>query len=347
MPLDPVASLLLDEAGPLPQRVLVLDDVDGALTRAVMDAGAQVRTWCDDVRDLAEVPEQARAGDAWASVGADGWAPELVLWRLPQALAAVEDAAERLAALLPEDGRVVAGGRVKHMSRGQNAALGRSFDEVTASLGRQKSRVLHARDARPAAPLWPQRRRLPEFDMDVVAHGATFATNRLDDGTRLLLQACASSPLPGADGPAVDLGCGSGIIATWLARRGWRTTGVDVAWSAVESTRLTAAANGLDVGVLRADGLSTFEAGSVDLIASNPPFHRRSEKDSTPTLRMIADAGRVLRPDGELWLVFNSHLPYLPELRRHVGHTTVEARDRNYTVTRSLRAPAVGDGTPT
>ena len=27
MPLDPVASLMLDEAGPLPARVLVLDDV--------------------------------------------------------------------------------------------------------------------------------------------------------------------------------------------------------------------------------------------------------------------------------------------------------------------------------
>lgn len=343
MPLDPVASLLLDEAGPLPQRVLVLDDVDGALTRAVMDAGAQVRTWGDDVRDLAEVPEQARAGDAWSSVGADGWAPELVLWRLPQALAAVEDAAERLAALLPADARVVAGGRVKHMSRGQNAALSRSFGEVTASLGRQKSRVLHARGARPAAPVWPQRRRLPELDMDVVAHGATFGTNRLDDGTRLLLQACASSPLPGRDGHAVDLGCGSGIVATWLARRGWRTTGVDVSWSAVESTRLTAAANDVRVGVRREDGLSGLEPASVDLIASNPPFHRRAAKDSTPTLRMIADAGRVLRPGGELWLVFNSHLPYLPELRRHVGHTTVEARDRHYTVTRSLK-PATVEG---
>ena len=54
---------------------------------------------------------------------------------------------------------------------------------------------------------------------------------------------------------------------------------------------------------------------------------------------MIRRAGAVLRPGGELWLVYNSHLPYLPELRRHVGVTTIEARDRNYIVTRSLKQP--------
>ena len=53
MTLDPVSSLILDEAGPLTGRVLVLDDVAGALTRSVADAGVEVRTWCDDLRDLA------------------------------------------------------------------------------------------------------------------------------------------------------------------------------------------------------------------------------------------------------------------------------------------------------
>ena len=42
-------------------------------------------------------------------------------------------------------------------------------------------------------------------------------------------------------------------------------------------------------------------------------------------------------PSGELWMVFNSHLPYLPALRRVVGRTTVAGQNPRFTVTRSVR----------
>ena len=60
MPLDPVLTLMLEEAGSLPGRVLVVDDPDGALVRAVADTGAQVRAWNDDVREENGVPLEAR-----------------------------------------------------------------------------------------------------------------------------------------------------------------------------------------------------------------------------------------------------------------------------------------------
>ena len=53
-------------------------------------------------------------------------------------------------------------------------------------------------------------------------------------------------------------------------------------------------------------------------------------------LAMIDDAARVLVPGGELVLVYNSHLPYLPRLRE-VGPTEILARDRSYLVTRTVR----------
>ena len=76
-----------------------------------------------------------------------------------------------------------------------------------------------------------------------------------------------------------------------------------------------------------------------DLIVSNPPFYRGPAKDSSDTFAWIAGSAPALRPGGELWLVFNSHLPYLPALRRHVGTTSIEAHDRNFIVTRSLKEP--------
>lgn len=338
MSLDPVASLMLDEAGPLPDRVLVVDDVGGALTAASIEAGAEVLTWCDDLRELDAVPQAVHI-----SVLPPGWTPDLVLWRLPQALSAVEDYAEHLATLLGPDSRVVAGGRTKHMTIAFNTALTRQFHTVSASRGRQKSRVLHASGATPGPRRWPMRRYLPEVGVTALAHGNVFNTNRLDDGTHLLLRTlarAAGDPVTDARptrGIALDLGSGSGIIAAWLAQRGWNTTAIDTSFFAVASTRLTARANNVRVGVRRADMLDGTRANSIDLLVTNPPFHVRSAKDSRPTLQMISRAGRVLRPGGELWLVFNSHLPYLPELRRHVGHTTVEAQDRHYLVARALK----------
>jgi 16S rRNA (guanine1207-N2)-methyltransferase len=52
---------------------------------------------------------------------------------------------------------------------------------------------------------------------------------------------------------------------------------------------------------------------------------------------MIGEAARTLVPGGELWTVYNSHLPYLRALRRLVGRTTVAGQNPRYTVTRSVQ----------
>lgn len=335
MTLDPVARLIVEESGPVSGRVLVVDDVGGSLTRWAADLGADVRAWCDDLRESRLLPPQTALADLAAPP--DGWRPDLVWWRLPRAVSEVEDLAERLALLVAPDGRVVAGARTRHMTPAQNVALARSFTTVRASLGRDKSRVLHASGPKPTGALrWPRSRVEEALGLTVVAHGQVFATNRLDAGTRLLLQALEAAPAPERGQRALDLGCGSGIIASWLARRGWAVTATDVSASAVASAALTARANGLTVDARQSVGLEALSPGSVDLIACNPPFHQGAAKDSTPTLALLREAGTALAPGGHLWVVYNSHLPYLAELHR-TGPTRIVARDRHYTVTRTTR----------
>jgi len=41
----------------------------------------------------------------------------------------------------------------------------------------------------------------------------------------------------------------------------------------------------------------------------------------------------VRRPAGQLWCVFNSHLPWRRELATRIGRTRVVAQDRNYQLT--------------
>ena len=62
--------------------------------------------------------------------------------------------------------------------------------------------------------------------------------------------------------------------------------------------------------------LLTHPDASLDAIVTNPPFHQGFAKESADTLAMFSGARRVLRPGGELWCVFNSHLPWRRELER-------------------------------
>ena len=221
------------------------------------------------------------------------------------------------------------------------------------SHARQKSRVLTASQARgldtgagrPPRPLeegWPRHERHDELGLTVVAHGGVFAGTGVDIGTRFLL-AHLSDAIPDA-ATAVDLACGTGVVATWLAREraGMRVTATDRSASAAASARLTADANGVAdrVNVTQADGLELLADASERLVVLNPPFHSDAALHTGIAAHLFADAARVLAPGGELWCVWNSHLRYRPLLERAVGPTRQIARNAKFTVTASVRRPA-------
>ncbi len=56
-----------------------------------------------------------------------------------------------------------------------------------------------------------------------------------------------------APGRALDLGCGEGRNAVWLAARGWRVTGVDFSRVALEKAQLLAGDRGVEVEWVEAD----------------------------------------------------------------------------------------------
>lgn len=367
---DPVDALLLDEARAFladtaVRTVVVLDDTTGALCRGAAgllaegaDRRGAVFAHCDSLVDEQRLPDGvvrvSRLAGLKAAIGTpdqdqlrvdptqdqDQLGRVVALVRLPKSVTALGECAEQLAAAGVD--HVLAGGRVKHMTRSMNQALAARYRQVRASLGRQKSRVLLASSPTPGEPTWPRSRKHHDVvtptgsqQLTLSAHGATFGGTNLDLGTRLLIEHLDPGPAS-PDAVAVDLGCGNGTIAVLLARAGWPTRALDVSAAAVAATAESAAANGLTVDTVRADGLTVQAPASADLIVCNPPFHVGTAKDSGPALTMFADAPRVLRPGGQFWCVFNSHLPWLPALRR-IGPTSVVAQNRQYTVTRSMR----------
>ncbi len=169
------------------------------------------------------------------------------------------------------------------------------------------------------------------------AVGGAFAGASLDRGTRLLLQHLPDA-VPGAR-DVVDLGCGTGVLATALARSrpGARVLASDESRDAVRSAQATVQANGVDVEVVRDLGLSRQPEASADLVVLNPPFHSGAAVAERAAHPLFAEAARVLRPGGELWCVWNSHLDHRGALRRLVGPTRQVARDRSFTVTATVR----------
>ena len=256
----------------------------------------------------------------------------LVLLRLPKSLDALDQVSRLIAANASPDVAVVAGGRLKYMTLGMNEVVRRSFGQLDVSLARWKSRVLTAR--RPLAVELAAPRRVHHSDLDlwVVATGGVFAGSTIDIGTRAMLS--NFDQLPDFE-TAIDFGCGTGIFASVLKRTrpDARVIATDVSAAAATSATLTAEANGLDIEVVREPGLASQPDASVDLIVLNPPFHDGGPITRDLALGMFAEAGRVLRPGGQLWTVWNSHLRYRSALTNLVGPTTVVARTPKFTVT--------------
>ena len=348
---DATDRLVLDEAGDLSGEVVVIGDRHGALTLGALAGGAaRVRVHQDGLLGERALVSNARR----RGVGGDGeTAPfvhhpldatlvegaRLVLVQLPRSLDELDEVARLVASHTHPEVRLVAGGRVKHMSRSMNEVLAASFADVRASLARQKSRVLHATAPRAdVATDWPRRQRHDDLGLTVVAHGGVFAGSGIDIGTRLLLE---HLPAMRPADRAIDLASGSGVVAAALAlaRPDLRVLATDQSAAAVASTRATASANGVAdrIEVVRADGLETERDASAQLVVLNPPFHVGAAVHSGLAERLFADAARVLEPGGELWCVWNSHLNYRPILDRVLGSTKQVQRTTKFTLTSSRR----------
>jgi 16S rRNA (guanine1207-N2)-methyltransferase len=344
---DATDRLLLDEAAPLlaaagPGEVAVVGDSYGALTlgAVALHGAADVRVSQDLLVGEQALARNAERTGLTGSYRSHPLEPRLadgarvVLVKAPKGLDALREIAEVVAASAAPDVTVLVGGRVKHMTHAMNDVLRESFAEVTATLARQKSRVLVAKGPRPAPSSYPRCQEHPDLGLTVCAHGAAFAGPKIDLGTRALLRSL-SRMSPHAR-TALDLGCGTGVLAAALARARpeLAVLATDQSAAAVASARATATANGLGdrITVTRDVAAAQVPDSSVDLVVCNPPFHVGAAVVSTAADRLFAAAGRVLHPGGELWTVFNSPLPHPVALRRLVGPTRVVDRDRRFSV---------------
>jgi SAM-dependent methyltransferase len=98
-------------------------------------------------------------------------------------------------------------------------------------------------------------------------------------------------------GRALDVGCGEGADAIWLARRGWHVTALDISAIAVTRTEARAADAGVRVEGVAADLLAApLPAASYDLVSAMYPALPRTAGGEAEhrLLELVAPGGTLL-----------------------------------------------------
>jgi len=115
-------------------------------------------------------------------------------------------------------------------------------------------------------------------------------------------------------GRALDLGCGEGADAVWLARQGWQVTAVDISTVALARAAEHAADAGVTITFEHHDLEKTFPEGTYDLVSAQF-LHFWEEFGREKILRQAADH---VAPGG--LLLIEGHMDHGPF---HEGHREV------------------------
>ncbi len=332
--------------------VVVLGDRWGALVTALAaHRPAQISdSYLGQEATRANLARNGVAADAVRLLSTRDTPPERVdvlLIRVPKSLALLEDQLHRLAPALHAGTVVVGTGRVTEIHTSTLQLFERIVGPTRTSLAVKKSRLIFCTPdpalTRPANP-WPHRYALPTgigtaSGLTVTNHAGIFCADRLDIGTRFLLEHLPARRRPER---VVDLGCGNGIVGTAaaLANPEAELLFVDESHQAVASAEATFRANTPPTAAAEfrvGDGLSGVPAESVDLVLNNPPFHTHHATTDTTAWRMFTGSRRALRTGGELWVIGNRHLGYHAKLRRLFGNCEVVASNPKFVILRAVK----------
>jgi len=122
---------------------------------------------------------------------------------------------------------------------------------------------------------------------------------------------------------ALDLGCGEGADAIWLAGQGWRVTGADISRAALER----AAAHAEEAGVAeritwaRHDFARSMTNGPFGLVSAHF-LHSPVDDARDPALRAAAAA---VASGGILLVVSHEAVPWHPEVEFPTAHEVLDS----------------------
>ncbi|MDC8832401.1 methyltransferase [Alteromonas gilva] len=270
--------------------------------------------------------------------------PAIVMIKIPRTLALLESQLLALREVATPDTVMIAGGKVKTITRSVLNLFERLLGPTSTSLAKKKSRLIFCQ---PQANIlnqsvnnpYPSRWQcqLPTAQSVTVSnHANVFSRQSLDIGARFLLDNMQVNPHDNV----VDLGCGNGVLGlnALSMSENCRVTFVDESYMAVESARQNVQDNFPDrlakCHFVVSNCLETLlsDAPLVNKVFCNPPFHQQNAVTDHIAWQMFHDAYELLGKGGHLIVVANRHLDYYHTLKRLFGNVTTLASHNKFVI---------------
>lgn len=241
-----------------------------------------------------------------------------VLIRIPKSLDFFKYQLDMLKDYVKEGSIIICGGMTKHLSPHTRETLDEMVGPTDITKTYKKSVIFISKmDKNLLKERSEDQYEILKTDdgSEVFSLPNVFSHNKIDRGTRLLLKNIPSSE---ENIRIADLGCGNGIVGLTAKKKNERAeiVCVDSSIQAIESAKKTFAMNKIEAEFKLNDGLANFDAESIDLVLSNPPFHADNSVDKNESIRLFDSVKNSLMKDGKFLLVCNKSINYSFHLRK-------------------------------
>lgn len=114
----------------------------------------------------------------------------------------------------------------------------------------------------------------------------------------------------------LEIGCGSGMVSIFAAKKGGRVTATDINSNSIGCAEANAVRNHVDIRFICSDLFTDIPLQMFDLILINPPFYKRDPRSMEEQAwfageelqffeRFFSDAGKYLNRSGECYMVLS------------------------------------------
>ncbi len=266
---------------------------------------------------------------------------KLVLIKIPKTLSLLEDQLCRLKPLLPADAIIVASAMSKHIHTTTLKLFGKIIGTTVTSRATKKARLVFVTNNQINHSPSPYPKTIFDkaLNLKLVNHANVFSKDRLDIGTRFMIEQLQHSP---KSDTIIDLGCGNGALGLMVKRLqvNAHISFIDESYMAIESSKRNwqnekFAMNEASFHI--SDGLSQYNGKKAQLILCNPPFHQAHSIGDQIAWNMFQQSLKHLSQNGELWVIGNRHLAYHTKLKRLFGNCVTLANNKKFVILKAKK----------
>jgi len=257
---------------------------------------------------------------------------DLVLIRLPKNLSFFEDMLMTLTNLMNTNAKVICTSMIKHMSKGHFDLLNKYIGETTTSLAKKKARLIYADfTLEKVKSTYPIKLDIPEWKRELTNHSNLFSREKLDIGTRFLLE-----HIPSGDyGSILDIGCANGIVGLSAKKNNPKAKIIftDDSYMAIKSAKENYE-NSFDdeAEYLWTNCYEERSFSTIDLVLCNPPFHQNNTIGDFIAWQMFQDSKNKLNTGGLIRVIGNRHLGYNTKLKRLFKNVSIVDQNKKFVI---------------